>query len=296
MTPCGARGACAVVLLLVQPLIVATAFPAPADQRFENEVSRQKAIYESKGEDVPSGYVIDRSLLSYAFTLPAEFSRTLTELQPRHRWLDIGAGEGRAVLDYQTSKYDAMLRSRDGKARAVAMSIEDRRTRQWHEVAATLKPGQIEYLAGRRFREYAPDDLGKFELITDVLGGFSYTRYLSSFVEQALGLLQPGGTLYTLLQDVRSEEGTNRPYYPDARFLTEIVQRDGSELGVCSWLKRITCVEVTCEHKPASTPPIEVYRVRKVCDGVNVPPLELVHFEAGTPPERGFRLVTPRLE
>jgi hypothetical protein len=33
--------------------------------------------------------------------------------------------------------------------------------------------------------------------------------------------------------------------------------------------------------------------VRKTCDAVTVPALELTHFEAGTPPERRFRLVTP---
>jgi hypothetical protein len=59
---------------------------------------------------------------------------------------------------------------------------------------------------------------------------------------------------------------------------------------MCSWLKSISCVEVTCEAKSGWKPPLEVYRVRKVCDNVTVPGLAPVHFEAGTPPERGFRL------
>ena len=147
--------------------------------------------------------------------------------------------------------------------------------------------------SGRRFREYSSVELGQYQLITDVIGAFSYTRYLSPFMEQALGLLQLNGTLYSVLQDVRSEEGANRPFYPDASFLTEIAKPDGSEVKVCSWLKSIGCVEVTCEAKPLFTPPIEVYRVRKVCDAVTVLRLELVHFEAGTPPERRFRLSDP---
>jgi hypothetical protein len=32
-----------------------------------------------------------------------------------------------------------------------------------------------------------------------------------------------------------------------------------------------------------------MYRIHKVCSGVTVPPLEMTHFEAGTPPERRFR-------
>jgi hypothetical protein len=47
-------------------------------------------------------------------------------------------------------------------------------------------------------------------------------------------------------------------------------------------------VEVTCEYKPDWKPPIEVYRVHKVCGDVAVPALQPVHFQAGTPPERGY--------
>jgi hypothetical protein len=34
-----------------------------------------------------------------------------------------------------------------------------------------------------------------------------------------------------------------------------------------------------------------VYRIHKVCNTVTVPALRPVHFEAGTPPERGYRLL-----
>jgi hypothetical protein len=125
------------------------------------------------------------------------------------------------------------------------------------------------------------------------MGGFSYAQNLSLFMEKTLGFLQPNGVFYTVLQDVRTENGTNKPYYPDARFLTEIVNADGSEVRMCSWLKSISCVEVTCEAKPDWSPPLEVYRIRKVCSDVAVPTLAPVHFEAGTPPERRFLLSEP---
>jgi SAM-dependent methyltransferase len=290
----GAPGACTLMFALQVLCAAPSPAQAPVAPAVDSEAAKQTEIYRSRGEQVPEGYVIDRSLLSYAFVLPAEFTRTLASLGAGDRWLDVGAGEGRAILDYATSQYDAMLQGHNGKkAKAVAMSIEDRRTRRWHETAAKLGPDQIGYLVGRRFREYSPAELGQFQLITDVVGAFSYTRYPSTFVEKALARLEPNGTLYTVLQDVHGEPGTNRPFYPDASFLTEIVKPDGSELKVCAWLKSISCVEVTCELKAAWTPPIEVYRVRKTCDAVTVPALELTHFEAGTPPERRFRLVTP---
>ena len=281
-------------LLVLQTLWVPTArSEPPRSPAFKEEASKQTAIYQSKGQAVPDGYVIGRSLLSYTIALPSEFTQSLAKLGPEDRWLDIGAGEGRAVLDYCTSKYDAMLRGPEKKAKAIAMSIEDRRTIHWHQAAESLEPRQIQYLFGKRLREYSLEELGEFDVITDVLGGFSYVENLSLFMEKTLGFLELNGSFYTVLQDVRSENGTERPFYPGASFLTEIKNADGSELKMCSWLKSISCVEVTCEAKPDWTPPIEAYRVRKVCSNVNVPRLLPIHFEAGTPPERRFQLSNP---
>jgi len=282
------------LLLVLQAFWVgpSTAEP-PAAPAFSEQVSKQADIYQSRGVAVPEGYVVDRSLLSYSIALSPEFKQSLANLGPDDRWLDIGAGEGRAILDYCTAKYDAMLKGAEPsekKASAIAISIEDRRTAQWHQTAASLDPNQIQYFFGKRLQEYSLEELGRFRVITDVMGAFSYTRYLSVFMEKALGFLQLNGNLYTVLQDVHSEHGTNRPFYPNASFLTEIVNADGSKVSVCAWLKSISCVEVTCELKPSWSPPIEVYRIRKVCNDVRVPGLAPIHFEAGTPPERRFLL------
>ena len=283
------------IALAAQVVCVTPGYSEPAGSIPADELSRQSAIYNSRGDAVPQGYTVDRSLLSYAFSLPPGFTRSLASLGPADRWLDIGAGEGRAILDYRASRYEAMFpqRSSAGKAKAVAMSIEDRRTSQWHNTAAALPPQEIQYLVGRRLREYSADELGRFDLITDVLGGFSYTRFMSVYLQNTLNLLEVDGTFYTLLQDVRAEHGRNKPFYPDATFLTEIRNADGAEQKICSWLKSITCVEVSCDYKADRHPPIERYTVRKVCNDVQVPGLVPVHFEAGTPPERRFRPGNP---
>ena len=285
-----------VALIVMQTLWVPPARSDPTgNTQFEEQAVRQARIYASRGASVPAGYTIDRSLLSYTFILPAGFKATLAALGADDRWLDIGAGAGRAILDYGTSKYDALFRGLDRsgtKARAVALSIEDRRTPRWHEAAGSLERNQIEYRVGKRLREYSVAELGRFELMTDVMGGFSYTRDLSLFMQKALGFLDVNGTFYTVLQDVRRDDGNNQPFYPDASFLTEITEPHGGELNVCSWLKRITCVAVACEARPRLSPPAEVYAIRKTCEDVTVPALRLVHFEAGTPPERRFELTT----
>lgn len=286
----------AVVVLFAQFLWVATSHSAaPA---VDAELSKQEAVYESRGDDVPVGYVVDRSLLAYAAGLAAGFDRSLAELGAVDRWLDIGAGEGKAILDYYTPRYDAMHPERRGpKARAVAISIEDRRTDRWHEAAKSLEASQITYWFGRRLREYSPEELGRFQLVTDLTGGFSYTRTLTLFMERVLGALELNGVFYTLLLDVLPEAAAGPSAYPDSLLLTEIQRPDGASVRVCSWLKSISCAEVTCEQDRKSTRrPVELYRVRKTCDAVSVPHLELVGYRAGTPPLRRYELGRPSWE
>lgn len=103
-------------------------------------------------------------------------------------------------------------------------------------------------------------------------------------------LLELNGTFYSVLQDVKSEAGLNHPFYANSPYLTELTKANGEELKVCAWIKSITCVEVNFELKAQWKPPIEVYRIHKVCDKVAVPALVRTHYEAGTPPERRYRL------
>lgn len=256
---------------------------------FDAEVSRQESIYHGRGGQRPEGYVIDRALDAYAHALAPGFAQALDRLGPQDRWLDIGAGRGLAILDYYS---DAQGGAPAFKASAVAMSIEDRRTKQWQATAAQLPPGKLRYIHDRRLREYSPAELGRFQLITDVIGGFSYTEDLSLFMETVLGLLAVNGEFYTVLQDVRREQGGNKPHYPGAPFLTEI-REHGRDIGACAWLKRISCIEVSCHARTDWEPPIESYRVHKVCEAVSVPKLQRTHFTSGTPPERGFTLAAP---
>jgi len=261
-------------------------------EELAEEYARQEEIYRRQGRDIPRGYVLDRSLETYAYFLPDEFDRALASLGPEDRWLDIGAGQGRAVLDYYTPGYDKTHREgrkrRGKKAKSVAMSIEDRRTPQWQKAVTALEANKVQYLYSKRLREYSLEELGRFQVITDVMGGFSYATDLSRFMQSVMHFLELNGSFFTVLQDVEVEQRTNKPFYEGYPFATEIESR--SKATICSWLKSITCAEVRCEAKEVWGPPLEVYHVRKVCDEVVVPALVPVSFAAGTPPQRGFRL------
>lgn len=267
------------------------------DQRIQDERTRQDNIYQSKGAAVPQGYVIGRALAAYTSALPAAFEQDLAGLTATGRWLDIGAGEGQAILDYYgpTSASATANTNQANKAQSIAISIEDRRTSRWHQTAAGLETGKIRYLFGKSLGDYTLQELGQFQVITDLLGGFSYTRNISRFMEKALSLLQVDGNFYSLLQDVHEESGANLPFYRDRgeTYLTEIISADKAPVKVCSWLKHISCVEVSCELRPDWKPPVEIYRVRKTCDRVKVPALTLTRYTAGTPPERRYQFAIP---
>jgi hypothetical protein len=255
------------------------------------EIAKQEKIYRSRGADVPSGYVTGRALSDYVELLPYGFCDALGRLGSSDRWLDIGAGAGQAVLDYYAPDGEATQAAKcagyRGRARAVAMSIEDRRTDNWQQRAASLGDNHISYLSGKRLREYSREELGEFQIITDVYGGFSYTEDLSRFVEKVLSFLDIGGVFYTMVQNVHLEDGRDKP---STRYETELVDGAGRDVKVCSWLKKSTCVKVGCESKSDWSAPTELISIQKVCSGVSVPPMTLLKYEAGNPPGRRFKL------
>jgi len=282
-----------VIVIVVQALGLRPSWPQEiSPPRLDEAFTKQERIYRSRGADVPTGYVTGRALSDYAGLLPTGFCDTLGKLGSSDRWLDIGAGQGQAILDYYAPDNNAAPAQTCGrsaaKARAVAMSIEDRRTDKWRQQAAILGDDRIRYLTGKPLRQYSSEELGKFQIITDVYGGFTYTEDLSQFVEKVLSLLAAGGVFYTLVPGVHLEDGKDKLL--GTWYLTELENAIGRPENVCSWLKKTACVQVTCESKSDWERPTELINIRKVCSGVSVPAMKLLEYNAGVPPGRRFQL------
>ena len=164
-------------------------------------------------------------------------------------------------MDYYTPENEAVPGKRcsgaGGKVRAVAISIEDRQTDAWQQRAASLADDRLHNLTGKRLRDYSAKELGKFQIITDVFGGFSYTEDLSQFLAKVLSLLETGGVFYTMVQGVHLEDGKDKP---DGWYQTELVDAAGRDVKVCSWLKKTTCAKVGCESKSDWKRPTELIR------------------------------------
>jgi SAM-dependent methyltransferase len=280
----------AVLIIIIQVLGLKLGWSQePVHPRIKKEFLEQEKIYRSRGADGRRVYTTNRGLSRYAELLPSGFCDALGRLGSSDRWLDIGAGQGEAILDYYVPEEAAAERCRGSgpRARAVAISIEDRRTDDWKQQTASLGDDRIRYLFGKRLRQYSPEELGKFQIITDVYGGFHYTEDLSQFVDKVLRLLEVGGGFYTLATGVHLADGKEKL---GSLYLTELEDVFGREVKLCSWLKQISCVQVTCESKSDRDRPTELIKIQKVCNDTSVPRMKLVEFEAGYPPARCFQL------
>ena len=284
----GARLAVLIIIMQLLGLKVGWS-QEPVHPRLKKEFLEQEKIYRSRGADGRRVYTTNRGLSRYAELLPSGFCDALGRLGSSDQWLDIGAGQGEAILDYYVPEDVAAERCRGSgpRARAVAISIEDRRTEDWKQQTARVGDDRIRYLFGKRLRQYSPEELGRFQIITDVYGGFHYTEDLSQFIDKVLRLLEVGGGFYTLATGVHLEDGKEKL---GSLYLTELEDAFGRPVKVCSWLKKISCVQVTCDSKSDRDRPAELIKIQKVCDDISVPRMKLVEFEAGYPPGRCFQL------
>src|SRR5689334_5510952 len=73
--------------------------------RIDEQFTKQEKIYRRRGS---GSYTTNRGLLDYAEVLPTGFCDALGRLGSSDRWLDIGAGEGQAILDYYAPRGDAV--------------------------------------------------------------------------------------------------------------------------------------------------------------------------------------------
>jgi hypothetical protein len=280
------------IVIVVQPLgLGAAEIQEPVQPRINEEFKKQEKIFRKRGADVPGGYTTNRGLSDHAELLPTGFCDALGSLGSSDRWLDIGAGEGQAILDYYAPQSDAASAEKCGGsgpwACAVAISIEDRRTDKWQQQVARLGDDRLRYLSGKRLGDYTPGELGKFQIITDVYGGFTYSQNLSRFLERALSLLEIGGAFYTLVPRVHLEDGKDKL---GSLYETELVDAVSRPITVCSWLKKAACVKVSCESKSDWDEPTELIKIQKVCSDVSVATLKVVEYKAGVPPLRRFQM------
>lgn len=145
-------------------------------------------------------------LEDYTAAFGEEFEDHLFQLGEEERWMDGGAGIGKAIADYYES---------GGKARAtaVAHTIPQDKTGTLDKLNRNQR---FNYVSGDYFNAISNDkllgeDLTKFSVITDYNGILSYTDKLSGDLQKYLDNLKVGGKLYTFFF-ATINEGEITPY------------------------------------------------------------------------------------
>jgi SAM-dependent methyltransferase len=126
-------------------------------------------------------YVRQRDLNDYFDFFPG-FSNTLVDLRSDQHWIDFGAGEGRAIIEYYFA--------RRGQAQTTAIGFTEPQA-----FPILLEHFNSQYLSGP-FERMDLSTIEPADLMTDLMGVFTYTHYLEHYLKQSIALLKTGGEFY----------------------------------------------------------------------------------------------------
>ncbi|MBI3557191.1 MAG: hypothetical protein HY074_13085 [Deltaproteobacteria bacterium] len=208
-----------------------------------------------------------RGLEDYRGLLGDWFLKHLYGLGRFARWIDMGAGHGRAQREYLADKSNLAKNVVLGKAKTLAVAYEQPVFRDKAALYdSTLPtPKRHQKLIGR-FVEDIPDaELGKADLITDVYGALSYTDRLDEVLNKYLRILNDGGAIYFYTESLR----------------TKIWRKDGTVLYLYEWLQTLQGLRVETD--------LRGYRITKTSPDAQVPQLKLIGGYASKPPARIFK-------
>jgi hypothetical protein len=201
------------------------------------------AILYKRIED--NRFTKDRRWHHYHRTFPGFTDRLLRPGQPV-RWFDSGAGEGYAASDVlDPQKYAQYVDSTSGSNLEINLTEAQKRvvrgmieTPEANRPLVTILSYRIERnieasprlrsITGRFFEDIEDSELGRFDIITDVYGVFSYTPSVDRTLARYLGMLEPNGAIYLHFE----------------AFVTSIKTSDGRELKILDWLRNIEGISV----------------------------------------------------
>lgn len=174
----------------------------------------------------------------------------------KDRWLDAGAGNALAQREVQIARY-AEIKGTP----LVAVGVEKPKE------APIVLPGFI-YKSGRYIEDIPNSELGKFDLITDLVGAFSYAEHIEAVLRKYFELLTDEGDIYITRQYDR------------------IQLRNGDYVSLREWLETIPGIKVYPAEGPKS---IGVHLKRAYpYKKIIIPDLEIIEFETLRPPKRTY--------
>lgn len=213
-------------------------------------------------------YILNRGYRSYAGILGPDFAAAVR--RARH-WLDVGAGKAAAMREFWKT-----IRQLSGTLEDTPLMTAVGLREPWSPALARFKKAclSFRYLEGE-IETIPGEKIGKADLITDVYGALSYTKFLDVTLQKYLDLLELGGELHAilLLDSVTISPVGLIEHNPHQS--VKILLPDGSPLSVEEYLRMTTGVEVFCETVEVRSYPVVTHylriRIRKTGHAVAQP-------------------------
>lgn len=239
--------------------------------------SANAEITENENNILRNNFSTLRGLYQYflEFSSIPEFSLQsflFTFRSAKHRWLDSGAGAALAQAEYLRSL------SIEGQANNVDLVAVSVRKPLWTPHLWNFfgrkffSPNSIKYFSGKKIEERKTEELGLFDLITDVFGSFMYASDPSVVLNKYLSLLNRGGRIY-LNSDFRTSYKTSL----------------GEPISLLTLMQRN--LEPDFRVVDLHHGSIMIERLVDSYEGERkFPPLDVISFKATIPPSRIYRV------
>jgi hypothetical protein len=239
-------------------------------------------------------FAVTRGIYSYFRIWGPGFLDSLNRLNREQVWVDMGAGQARAQLEYLLHSFDVadalLIKSDYGhltwpevskRASAIAIAYKkpkisaDKHPRlvQLYENVSKSPVARFEYKEGRLFEDIPLEELPKTKLITDYYGVMSYSQRPDLVLRRYFELLQTGGEIYLFgLQRTKVQQGEK-----EISFYEFIKSIEGVELKELERDENMNVVSVKLGLNNNAVKP-------------SVPELELSFFEDAMPPLRTYKV------
>lgn len=219
-----------------------------------------------------NSFTVHRDLAAYESDFGFLFRQRVGNLRRGQHWLDVGAGDGNAQLDY--------LRERSSDAARVT-AIAYRRGWESRLYNSKLGRGENRFISGRMVEAISNQEIGQADLITDVFGALSYTNDPVLVLRKYLELLKPDGHLMFVGMMSKVKVGEKEILFTDW-----LAQQKGIEVKV---LKETTVLDYTPMHPdPEKYHAVEV-RVTDLAAALQLPKLKTLRTTDALPPQFIFQ-------
>ena len=249
-----------------------------------------KQMVAARAQIAANQFKVNRSLTDYLEDLDPQFAKRLEEATDKSHWLDLGAGEAYAIdayfgnSEFRSIHPEAIAHPSEQKAikqliekfqmkpyakKAKATAI----TYQLNRTDVKKLPKKMQILSKRFFEDIPNEEIGAFDIATDVVGIASYTTDPSKYFSKVVQLMKNDGTYFSLL----SERGEVRTASGNKNFIEWIQSIKGLSVKV---VDEYGLSKITIRRKNAS---------------VEIPVLQFISTDSGIPPTRVFQETSEKI-